>query len=332
MLAPLHPSTPPTSLAPRNAAANTPSDDSSIIELSFDYEFDSNGNYVRVSKGSNDSVRSTPPTPQELHDAFPDGLNIKPASPAQFNSPRRVSLSRSESYPIMSQAEVRAQPAPAVGPNALRSFQRVASGPALSNIPPPASTRTNAPMNNGLRGTARKVRALGAQRVTIEQYREMDEKNRLEDEELRAKGEHPAVKEQWEREHKENIMEGTDPNLLALNSIPKQRHSGVSPRLSSRSSSTDRITSALPSRASTSTSKGRQILPGPSRAGRILMGTKYAPSSTSQPEFDKISEVDPASDNDFNAVADFYGREDLDSGVLKSNLCLNIRLIHLVKV
>ena len=318
MLVPLHLSTPPTSSMPRNTAG-TPSDDSSIIELSFDYEFDASGNYVRVSKGSHDSVHSTPPTPQDCHEPSPNGMNIKPASPALFNSPRRSSLSRSESYPIMSQAEVHAQPAPVVGSNALRSFQRVASGPTLSNIPTPASTRANAPMNNGLRGTARKVRALGAQRVTIEQYREMDEKNRLEDEELRAKGEHPAVKEEWEREQKENISntEGNDPNLIVLNLISKQRPSDLSPRLSSRSTSasqTDRITSALPSRASTSTSKGRQILPGPSRAGRILMGTKYA-ASTSQPsEFDKINEIDPASDDDCNAVVDFYGRDDLDSG------------------
>lgn len=321
MLASFHPSTPPTSSMPRNTATGTPSDDSSIIELSFDYEFDSNGNYVRVSKGSNDSVQSTPPTPQDRQESSPNGMNIKPVSPVLLNSPRRGSLSRSESYPIITQAEVRAQSASVVGPNAPRSFQRVASGPALSSIPTPASIRASAPMSNGLRGTARKVRAPGAQRVTIEQYREMDEKIRLEDEELRARGEHPAVREQWEREDKENITdtEGADPNMLALNQVPKQRPSGVSPRLTSRSASTshiDRITSALPSRASTSSaSKGRQILPGPSRAGRILMGTKYAPSSTSQPAgFDKINEADPASDNDFNAVVDFYGGEDLDSG------------------
>lgn len=228
----------------------------------------------------------------------------------------------------MTVAEQRAAAQPSIA--AARSFQRVASGPALSSghnstAITPASLRAGAPMSNGLRGTARKLRP-GPQRVTIEQYREMDEKNRLEDEEIRARAELGTGKE-WERgEEKENITEtesAGDPNSnLNLHSKPQQRPSGVSPRLSSRSASTsqiDRITSGLPSRASSSRAPlqvpGRQILPGPSRAGRILMGAKYtATSGGGTGGFDRISEVDTL-DSNLVGSSDLYGGEDTEAGM-----------------
>ncbi|KAG5642666.1 hypothetical protein DXG03_002350 [Asterophora parasitica] len=123
-------STPPATsphLKSRLSSTTPPSDDSSIIDdLSFDYVFDNEGNYVRLSKGSSSkSNNSSPPTPQ---DNLPQALDppLKPKlSPPQVA--RRSSLSRSESaYPVLVSA-----PQSDVQPP--RSFQRVASGPALSN-------------------------------------------------------------------------------------------------------------------------------------------------------------------------------------------------------
>ncbi|KAF8225901.1 hypothetical protein L208DRAFT_405195 [Tricholoma matsutake] len=109
----------PVEYKPRPANTTPNSDDSSVIDdLSFDYVFDHEGNYVRLSKGSSKSNHSSPPTP-------PD--NIHPDIPSKLSPPnRRSSLSRSESaYATLNVAP--SDPAPA------RSFQRVTSGPALSS-------------------------------------------------------------------------------------------------------------------------------------------------------------------------------------------------------
>jgi serine/threonine-protein kinase TTK/MPS1 len=115
------PPTPPTSppRTPIESKPRTPnSDDSSIIDdLSFDYVFDHEGNYVRLSKGSSSkSNHSSPPTPPDK-DLLPKSLSPPP---------RRVSLSRSES----AHAALNVPPSDSA---AARSFQRVTSGPALSS-------------------------------------------------------------------------------------------------------------------------------------------------------------------------------------------------------
>lgn len=91
-------------LTPQSSSASpatTPSDAS--LELSFDYEFDSNGNFIRVSKGSSNDTDNSPIP------AF-----------------KRASLSRSESAPSAAAMEAAQPPAPA------RSFHRVASGSVLT--------------------------------------------------------------------------------------------------------------------------------------------------------------------------------------------------------
>jgi hypothetical protein len=103
----------------------TPSDAS--LELSFDYEFDSHGNFIRVSKGSTTSLDTSA-------DSSPKDFRESP-SPASQPALRRVSLSRSESAPSAAAMEA-ANP-----PTALRSFHRVTSGPALT----PGSRGTLAP-------------------------------------------------------------------------------------------------------------------------------------------------------------------------------------------
>jgi hypothetical protein len=95
-----------------------------------------------------------------------------------------------------------------------------------------------------------------------------------------------------------------------------------------------RITSApIP----TSTSSGRQILPGPNRAG-LLMGAKYTASSSSTTTttstvngasqngtgmggFERISEQEPFDDaGDLAGVLDFYGPEETDIGAFLSSI------------
>ncbi|KAF8908880.1 hypothetical protein CPB84DRAFT_97560 [Gymnopilus junonius] len=75
------------------AKATTPtSDDSSIIDdLSFDYIFDSQGNFIRLSKGSSSkSTHSSPPTPQDPP-LQPDPRALSPQYPG---SPSRVQKAR----------------------------------------------------------------------------------------------------------------------------------------------------------------------------------------------------------------------------------------------
>ena len=109
----------PIDFKPRTSNTTPNSDDSSIIDdLSFDYVFDNEGNYVRLSKGSSKSVQSSPPTP-------PDNLPThQPDPPKPSPLQRRASLSRSESaYAALN------VPPPDTAPG--RSFQRVVSVPAL---------------------------------------------------------------------------------------------------------------------------------------------------------------------------------------------------------
>jgi len=299
-------------------ASTSPSDESSIIELSFDYELDSAGNYVRVSKGSSRSNHSSPPTPNDdlLDGAIkpsssspPQGTSIsytytKPSSPILLNSPlpsRRNSLSRSESaYPSL-QSGSGIEPLPlatqhraqslATG-NSARSFQRVASVPATLT-PATSQPALRAPLSSGLAGTGRKIGR--PQRVPRDEYREqlplaLDER------------------EEWDmrvQEEKENLITISDGDGLSSDGVASKR---TSPRLTTRSASASqldgRAISGLPTRAYGSSTgirqplqPGRQIMPGPNRAGRILMGmgVKFGVGSGG---FDKINENE-GSENEF---------------------------------
>lgn len=297
-------------------ASTSPSDESSIIELSFDYELDSAGNYVRVSKGSSRSNLSSPPTPNDalLDGALkpsssspPQGTSIpyaytKPPSPILLNSPipsRRNSLSRSENaFPLLQSgsgteslplaAQHRAQSS-ATG-NSARSFQRVASVPAtLTPAAPQPALR--APLSSGLAGTGRKIGR--PQRVPRDEYREQPPLTLDEQEELRV------------QEEKENLITILDGDGLPSDGAASKR---TSPRLTARSASVSqldgRAISSLPTRAYGSSAgarqplqPGRQIMPGPNRAGRVLMGmaVKYGVGSGG---FDKINENE-GSENEF---------------------------------
>jgi hypothetical protein len=158
-----------------------------------------------------------------------------------------------------------------------------------------------------------------------------------------------------EREEKENVGAGVggDGGEGEYSVYQSKRQSGLSPRLAARSASTSQIQSqpssdGLVSRITSapipiSTSSGRQILPGPNRAGRILMGAKYTASSSSSSSapttttttngtstansagqngtvmggFERINEQEPFEDaGDLAGVLDFYGPEETDIGAL----------------
>ena len=266
---PQKPATPPATPSP-------PSDDSSVIDdLSFDYIFDDNGGYIRLSKGSSKSHNS-PPTPNDpaLH---PD---------PQPSPPSRPSLSRSESahLPPPSGAD---KPAP-------RSFQRVTSGPALSLTP-----------NQGLAALS-KSRSL-SRRVTSEEANREQDMRKLDP--LNRPRPPPDNRQNVHQDEKENISEAEEP---AYHPQTKQRLSP--PHSSSPTASSARHSYHHPNRmtyASSSSSvkkpqadgsqrpsHARQILPGPSRAGRmvktasssaIMVAPKYSGSSSG---IDRIAEHD----------------------------------------
>lgn len=300
MLAPMQrtspPRTPPGDLATQEyQQTHTPSDDSSIIELSFDYELDSAGNYVRISKGgsSNRSDHSSPPTPID-----PSPLSLRTyalegsplstvttakhsASPVVLNSPlveHRGSLTRSESYPVMTAAEQRAPPASAVA----RSFGRVASGPALSSATAASSLRAGNSLVSGLR-------RVGAPRAPpLDHYRESDGEARVD----------------WAGEENENVTDtesggeygNSNPVLLNATKVNGKRSSGVSPRLTGRSTSSsqgDRITSALPSRPSAVSSIPSSASTALARLRGVKAGVPTPRMATgSSTGFDRINEME----------------------------------------
>ncbi|KAI6166771.1 hypothetical protein EDD17DRAFT_1545792 [Pisolithus thermaeus] len=291
------PRTPPASAVdalkiPRQSSTS-PSDDSSIIELSFDYELDSAGNYVRISKGSSRSNDSTPPTPHEIlldgplinKSSSPPGTSasyayVKPPSPILLNSPAppRNSLSQSDGAYSAPPDQLQHRPPSVATGASLRSFQRVASGPAV--LTPAAQTAPRAPVSTGLRGTNRKLGR--PQRIPLDDYREQRIEER--DDLLHVPGE-------WDpraQEEKENIILSSDSGDGMPSDNGARR---TSPRLVGRSASLSQVDgraiSGLPTRAYGSMASGvvgasrpplkpgRQIMPGPNRAGRVLMGAKY---------------------------------------------------------
>ncbi|TFK74781.1 hypothetical protein BDN72DRAFT_631304 [Pluteus cervinus] len=268
----------PLSAVGTTSSSSPPSDDSSIIdEVSFDFSFDQHGNYVRSSKGSAKSTNSSPPTPQD-HPLAPADPPVKPPSPILLNSPvRRSSLSRSESaFPILVGASERA--------NAPRQFTRVASGP----INPPATASTAL--------SAVKPRPL-PRRVGLDDVRpELQHRSRSTD--------------SHHHDEKENELEETP--YLKRGSPPLSARLMTSSRvqLQARSSASMAVRSLADS-AARNNPHSRQIMPAPSRAGRIpktsmntaaaaasalsTIQSRYALNSASAANgagFDRISEAD----------------------------------------
>ncbi|KAF4577158.1 Dual-specificity kinase, spindle pole body (SPB) duplication and spindle checkpoint function [Pleurotus pulmonarius] len=313
---PSPPRTPVDHPKPRSPSS-TPSDDSSVIDdLSFDYVFDADGNYVRLSKGgSAKSNHSSPPTPADRlprdSDPLPTQpnllLQVKPPSPISLNSPvRRGSLSRSESAcPVLNGPGM--LPSERVNPaaNAARSFQRVASGPALIKSA------------TSLAGQSQPKGRLIARRVTMEDQ-EPQSRKQLEDLHIHNDDE-PRLKQ----EEKENRLDPSeDPYVLAIAAAAKRN----SPPLASRSTSLSGIQSRgtglsrllptarpladvpVPQRAS-----DFQILPGPNRPGRILKGLGSAAAKFSAASgFGRISETEASTNDSGDRQQEAYKNDDTD--------------------
>jgi len=292
---------------PKSTTPN--SDDSSIIDdLSFDYICDPDGNIVRLSKGSSSkSAHSSPPTPKEALGPDPPGL--KPPSPDLLASPvARISLSRSESaYSALTGALIGSSSA-VVNEKPSRSFQRVASGPALSMGPSSVGPSYLVPTASSLS----KPR-VAARRITMEDGRERQES-------ISA----PRTRQTLDanaypyslQEEKENISESEEHPYIQTASVAVKMRS--SPPLVTRSVSaaSTRLPSAraayLANGASSTSgrplaevplpqrgSHARPPLPGANRAARIMKSSsasKYS-SSTNAVNFDRISEAE-ASDNE----------------------------------
>ena len=293
----------PTSTTPN-------SDDSSIIDdLSFDYICDPDGNIVRLSKGSSSkSTHSSPPTPKEALQPDPPGL--KPPSPDLLSSPvARISLSRSESaYSALTGAVIGSSTA-AVNEKPSRSFQRVASGPALSMGPSSLGPSYLAPTASSLS----KPR-VAARRITMEDGRErQDSIGASRTRQTLDANSYPYSLQ----EEKENISESEEHPFIQTAAVAVKLRN--SPPLVTRSVSaaSTRLPSAraayLANGASSTSgrplaevplpqrgSHARQLLPAANRAGRIMKSSsasKYG-SSVSAINFDRISETD-ASDNEY---------------------------------
>ena len=254
------PATPPATPSP-------PSDDSSVIDdLSFDYIFDDNGGYIRLSKGSSKSHNS-PPTPNDA---------------ALQPDPQSSPLSRSQSaYPGAD------KPAP-------RSFQRVTSGPALSLTP-----------NQGLAAIS-KSRSL-SRRVTSEEASREQDMRKLDP--LNRSRPPPDNRHSVHQDEKENIGEAEEavchpqtkqrlsPPYSSSPTASSARHSYHHPNRMTYASSSSSVKKPSAD-GSQRPSHARQILPGPSRAGRmvktasssaIMVAPKYSGSSSG---IDRIAEHD----------------------------------------
>ncbi|KAF8817037.1 kinase-like protein [Phlegmacium glaucopus] len=292
-----------------SSKSTTPnSDDSSIIDdLSFDYIIDQEGNFVRLSKGlSSKSNHSSPPTPQET--SLQPDPPLKPPSPDLLNSPvTRISLTRSESaFPILSTSSSTG----AQNEKPARSFQRVASGPAIS-----MSASYLAPTASSLS----KPRA-APRRITMEDSRDRHEANGPSRTRQTIDS---NVLSHTLQEEKENISESDEyPHIQTAMVAVKQRSS---PPLATRSvsSSSSRVPAARAAYLANgnSTASGRpltdmplsqrgphprQIMPGPNRAGRIMKSTsasKYSSSAAIAAGFDRIAERETS---DSEQAGDYY--------------------------
>ncbi|KAI9509223.1 hypothetical protein F5148DRAFT_787873 [Russula earlei] len=311
------------SLSPNSSPNTPPSDESAMLELSFDYEQNSAGEWKRVSKG-----RSSPPTPVDKQSPPSTDLIPSPSGNPSPPHPTRLSLTRSESLPGIPSTIPPDRPDP-VPPaqSALRSFQRALSGPVSLPQSGSQSSHTSAQPSSihfrtllagGLRSSGRS--AGGPRRVTLEEFNQMNEKLKIqqqqEQEEIDLKSQVAGLPQ----DDKENL-DGS--SLMPLDTAPgpssihrryspprsapalsDAHYSFLSSRYSAVGASSSNVRSTLadvvpvPQRPSlpiaSSASSTRQLVAGPSRLSRVhsLGQKKFTPGLA----IDKISEVDGADD------------------------------------
>ena len=281
-------SPPRTPVDPRPSSRhNTPSsDDSSIIDdLSFDYGFDENGNFIRLSKGGRrHSSPATPPDAAKPNEASPE--LPKESSPAPAVSPlARTSLTRSESASELLLGGTNHAPIPENKP--LRTFQRVTSGPVNSL----ASTQ---PQPSYLAPTIASQRArMGPRRVTMEDSRDRPEayaaaRTRLT---LDASANSYALHEEKENINGETsaIEERQPAGLVTRRNSPPLHGRPVASRMSSIRASYSTNPRPLSDVPVPQRATSRQIQLGLNRPGRIMTAPSALKYSTSNVE--RLGEV-----------------------------------------
>jgi hypothetical protein len=321
------PKTPPNlDLSTLGRDSNSSSEDSPIEELSFDFTLDADGKYTRVPKSTHSSpptlVDEDEPTDYEENKGEPPKQAVhKAPSPVSVDPPlERGTLSRSRSESLHHAER------PSLPPNApailSRSVQCIATSANSSSTPAASSStstlRNTLPMNSGPPG-----RIDRPQRVTFEEFREQEERNRKHVEELKARMEDEVRRAKFEDRgdmlsDEEGAVSGRQRHLsLELPQLGSSRSLGGSLASSSgvRSSST-RAPRAMSSSAITNPASSRRpldsapapasqrerdreransrpIMPGQNRAGRVLKSsasTKYAVGSTPASGWDYTSE------------------------------------------
>jgi hypothetical protein len=162
------------------------SDYSPIEELSFDFTFDADGKYVRMSK----SIHSSPPTPQDEKEELeseedykePPPSSRRPPSPVRAEPPiTRATSSRSEDLHHVERPPASSNPLVASS----RPPQRTVPRPVSST---PAASLSSAPLRSAPPTTSEPPSRMDRpQRVTLEEFREQEERNRRQVEQLRAR-------------------------------------------------------------------------------------------------------------------------------------------------
>lgn len=240
------------------------SDYSPIEELSFDFTFDAEGKYVRLAK----SVHSSPPTPQDSEqelepDEYEEPLSPeeKPISPVSSNSPAlRGGLFRSES----SHPTERPLNPPST---TSRSYYRTTNTPA-SNA---------APLRQALTLTTGSTRIDRPQRVTLEEAREQEERNRKQIEEIKAKMEEEL--QRGRTESKETVF--SDDERPPGNASRGHHPTGETPHLGSSRSLSSRL-------AGSSSQSSSARVRGMSNSGTLGSSSSHpAEPPTSQREHDR---------------------------------------------
>lgn len=228
---------------PKSHLKPRPSDSSDYSDIT-ELSFE----YLRNSKGElvrvSRSGKSSPPTPPQ-------------PSPVDHEFDSRAILSRSESaQPILSATKESLEPP-------LRSFQRVVSGPAST-----AGASTSTSLIRSARQLAFRTKIL----PTVNPDSRDNTRNRLVD---------------IDRRDVNGISVDENDSLTEPEDVEYSKRPAASPRQAGRTASApnidlqSRITSALPSRAYTSSqyTGSRSIVPGPGRAGRVLKPNDQIPRS-----------------------------------------------------
>jgi hypothetical protein len=305
-------SSPKLSLAIEAARANntspSSSEDDPIPELSFEYTKTEDGRYVRVRRVNN--AHSSPPTPHDSdQDSEPDD-DYAPTRPQKLPSPKlshtpatRTALSRSEHL------YAGERPNSNSSPHVLIQSRRMLSNLGAST---PAASSAAAPPRYPMSVDAALHRP---QRVTLEEFREKEERVRKQMEELKIK-----LEEEQRRgtaaEESENPM--TDEEFGVVGAVGQRQLGSSRSRAASSQNGLSRATRGassstnVPSLADVSAPHRererpqlREIAPGPNRAGRVVRSSvnRYPSSSAWSP----IEEVH-SRDGDQPEGSDAYDR------------------------